>query len=150
MAGLHLDRWLNLTQRPAFLRGIDPSEHIWWRPPETFALVIVTVAICGTLSTLIASLLNYWLVHGLMLAAELRLAGVRPLVLERQPQLRETAKANGFSGQITELLRYRGVLDRVLAASVGPIHKAPRLAFGEVYLDFSDLALFWHSFCEEL
>jgi 2-polyprenyl-6-methoxyphenol hydroxylase-like FAD-dependent oxidoreductase len=27
---------------------------------------------------------------GLMLAAELRLAGVRPLVLERQPQLRET------------------------------------------------------------
>jgi len=67
MAGLHLDRWLNLTLRPAFLRGIDPSEHIWWRPPETFALVIVTVAICGTLSTLVASLLNYWLVHGLML-----------------------------------------------------------------------------------
>jgi 2-polyprenyl-6-methoxyphenol hydroxylase-like FAD-dependent oxidoreductase len=77
---------------------------------------------------------------GLMLAAELRLAGVRPLVLERQPQLRETAKANGFSGQITELLRYRGVLDRVLAASVGPIHTAPRLAFGEVYLDFTNVA----------
>ena len=67
MAGLHLDHWLNLTQRPAFLRGIDPSEHIWWRPLETFALVVVSVAICGTLSTLVASLLNYWLIHGLML-----------------------------------------------------------------------------------
>jgi 2-polyprenyl-6-methoxyphenol hydroxylase-like FAD-dependent oxidoreductase len=43
---------------------------------------------------------------GLMLACELGLAGVRPLVLERQPRLRE-AQANGFSGQIVELLRYR-------------------------------------------
>jgi 2-polyprenyl-6-methoxyphenol hydroxylase-like FAD-dependent oxidoreductase len=77
---------------------------------------------------------------GLMLAAELRLAGARPLVLERRPQLRETPRANGFSGQITELLRYRGLLDRVLAASIGPIHTAPRLPFGEVYLDFSQLA----------
>jgi 2-polyprenyl-6-methoxyphenol hydroxylase-like FAD-dependent oxidoreductase len=77
---------------------------------------------------------------GLMLAAELRLAGVRPLVLERQPQLGETPKANGFSGQITELLRYRGLLDRVVAAGIGPVHTAPRLPFGEVYLDFSHLA----------
>ena len=77
---------------------------------------------------------------GLMLAAELRLAGVQPLVLERRPQIRAIPRANGFSGQITELLRYRGVLERVLAASIGPIHKAPRLAFGEVYLDFTHLA----------
>ena len=49
---------------------------------------------------------------GLMLAGELRLAGVRPLVLERQPQMREIPKANGFNGQILELLRYRGLLDR--------------------------------------
>jgi 2-polyprenyl-6-methoxyphenol hydroxylase-like FAD-dependent oxidoreductase len=77
---------------------------------------------------------------GLMLAGELSLAGVRALVLERQSQLRETAKANGFGGQITELLRYRGMLDRVLAESIGPIHTAPRLPFGEVYLDFSRLA----------
>jgi 2-polyprenyl-6-methoxyphenol hydroxylase-like FAD-dependent oxidoreductase len=77
---------------------------------------------------------------GLMLAGELCLAGVRPLVLERQPQLREIPRANGFAGQITELLRYRGLLDRVLAASIGPIHTAPRLPFGEVYLDFSHLA----------
>ena len=37
---------------------------------------------------------------GLMLAGELRLAGVRPLVLERQPQRRDTSKANGLGGQI--------------------------------------------------
>jgi len=67
MAGLQLDRWLNLTRRPAFLRAVDPSEHIWWHPLETGALVLVSVAICGTVSTLVASLLNYWLIHGLML-----------------------------------------------------------------------------------
>jgi 2-polyprenyl-6-methoxyphenol hydroxylase-like FAD-dependent oxidoreductase len=77
---------------------------------------------------------------GLMLAGELRLAGVRSLVLERRPQLRETARASGFSGRITELLRYRGMLDRVLAASIGPIHTAPVLPFGDVHLDFSRLA----------
>jgi 2-polyprenyl-6-methoxyphenol hydroxylase-like FAD-dependent oxidoreductase len=76
---------------------------------------------------------------GLMLAAELCLAGIRPLVLERRPQLRETPRANGFSGRITELLRYRGMLDRVLEASIGPIHTAPVLAFGEVQLDLSRL-----------
>ena len=32
---------------------------------------------------------------GLMLAGELRLAGVRAVVLERSPRARETAKANG-------------------------------------------------------
>jgi 2-polyprenyl-6-methoxyphenol hydroxylase-like FAD-dependent oxidoreductase len=45
---------------------------------------------------------------GLMLAGELCLAGVRPLVLERQPRLRKIPKASGFNGQIVELLRYRG------------------------------------------
>jgi len=40
---------------------------------------------------------------GLMLAGELCLAGVRPLVLERQPRLRETPKASGFNGQIVDL-----------------------------------------------
>jgi 2-polyprenyl-6-methoxyphenol hydroxylase-like FAD-dependent oxidoreductase len=55
---------------------------------------------------------------GLMLAAELRLAGVRPLVLERQPQLRETPKAGGLGGQILQLLRYRGLLERFSAATL--------------------------------
>ena len=53
---------------------------------------------------------------GLMLACELRLAGVRPLVLERQPKIRDIPKAGGLSGQILELLRYRGELERFEAA----------------------------------
>jgi len=77
---------------------------------------------------------------GLMLAGELCLAGIRPLVLERQPGLRETPKANGFNGQIVELLRYRGLLDRVEAASGRPIRPAPAAPFGGAHLDFSRLA----------
>ena len=77
---------------------------------------------------------------GLMLAGELCLAGVRPLVLERQPRLRETPKANGFNGQIVELLRYRGLLDRVEAASGRPAGPAPGVPFGGVQLDLSHLA----------
>jgi 2-polyprenyl-6-methoxyphenol hydroxylase-like FAD-dependent oxidoreductase len=77
---------------------------------------------------------------GLMLAGELGLAGVRPLVLERQPRLRETPKANGFNGQIVELLRYRGLLDRVEAASGRPVSPAPAAPFGGMQLDFSHLA----------
>ncbi|MBB5800466.1 2-polyprenyl-6-methoxyphenol hydroxylase-like FAD-dependent oxidoreductase [Saccharothrix ecbatanensis] len=77
---------------------------------------------------------------GLMLAAELRLAGVRPLVLELRPQIRQTPKANGLGGQILRLLHYRGLLDRFEAACAGPAHPAPRYPFGGVHLDFSHLA----------
>ncbi len=76
---------------------------------------------------------------GLMLAAELCLAGVRPLVLERQPRLRETPKANGFSGQILELLRYRGLLDRLEAASADRSHPAPGFPFGGLLVDLAPL-----------
>jgi len=78
---------------------------------------------------------------GLMLAGELRLAGVRPLVLERQPRLRETPKANGFSGQILELLRYRGTAGTGSeAASTGRSHPAPGFPFGGVQVDLTHLA----------
>ena len=76
---------------------------------------------------------------GLMLAGELCLAGVRPLVLERQPQLRDTPKAGGLSGQILELLRYRGLLERFEAASTDPV-PALRLPFGGLHVDFTHLA----------
>ncbi|MFG6202046.1 FAD-dependent monooxygenase [Nonomuraea sp. JJY05] len=76
---------------------------------------------------------------GLMLAAELRLAGVRPLVLERQPRRRDTPKAGGLGGQILELLRYRGLLERFQAACTDPV-PAPRFPFGGVHLDFTQLA----------
>jgi 2-polyprenyl-6-methoxyphenol hydroxylase-like FAD-dependent oxidoreductase len=77
---------------------------------------------------------------GLMLAGELCLAGVRPLVLERQSRLRETPKANGFNGQIVELLRYRGLLDGIEAAAGRPVRPAPTAPFGGIHLDFSHLA----------
>jgi 2-polyprenyl-6-methoxyphenol hydroxylase-like FAD-dependent oxidoreductase len=76
---------------------------------------------------------------GLMLAAELRLAGVRPLVLERQPCRRDAPKAGGLGGQILDLLRYRGLLERFQAACTDPV-PAPRFPFGGVHLDFTQLA----------
>ena len=76
---------------------------------------------------------------GLMLAAELRLAGVRPLVLERRPQLRDTAKANGLGGQILQLLAYRGLMDRLEAAGSQHSHVALRYPFGTVQLDLTNV-----------
>ncbi|MFI6366112.1 FAD-dependent monooxygenase [Nocardia sp. NPDC050630] len=76
---------------------------------------------------------------GLMLAAELRLAGVRPLVLERKSQPRDIPKAGGIGGQILELLRYRGLLERCEAANTDPI-PAPRFPFGGVHVDLTHLS----------
>jgi 2-polyprenyl-6-methoxyphenol hydroxylase-like FAD-dependent oxidoreductase len=76
---------------------------------------------------------------GLMLAGELRLGGVRTLVLERDPQIRDIPKAGGLSGQILEVLRYRGLLERFEAASTDPI-PALRLPFGGMHVDFTQLA----------
>ncbi|MFJ5696903.1 FAD-dependent monooxygenase [Arthrobacter sp. NPDC093139] len=76
---------------------------------------------------------------GLMLAGELCKAGVRPLVVERQPQIREIPKAGGLGGQILELLRYRGELERFEAASTAP-RPAPRFPFGGMHVDFTRLA----------
>jgi 2-polyprenyl-6-methoxyphenol hydroxylase-like FAD-dependent oxidoreductase len=47
---------------------------------------------------------------GLLLAGELAAAGIRPLVLERQPRPVDTPKANGVVGRAAEELRRRGVL----------------------------------------
>jgi 2-polyprenyl-6-methoxyphenol hydroxylase-like FAD-dependent oxidoreductase len=76
---------------------------------------------------------------GLMLAVELCLAGVRPLVLERQPQIRDIPKAGGLSGQILQLLRYRGELERFEAAGTAA-RPAPRLPWGGMHVDFTRLA----------
>jgi 2-polyprenyl-6-methoxyphenol hydroxylase-like FAD-dependent oxidoreductase len=75
----------------------------------------------------------------MMLASELRLAGVRPLVLERQPQLGEIPKASGLGGQILELMRYRGLLERLEAACGSPSFPAPQIPYGGVHLDFTHL-----------
>ena len=75
---------------------------------------------------------------GLMLAGELALVGVRPLVVERQPQVQEVPKAGGLGGQILELLHYRGLLQRLEAAANVP-RPAPRFPFGGVHLDLTQL-----------
>lgn len=76
---------------------------------------------------------------GLMLAAELRLAWVRPVVLERSPQLRTVPKANGLGGQILQLLDYRGLSGRLaeIGTDAGPIAALP---FGDMHVDFTPLA----------
>ncbi|WP_246023225.1 FAD-dependent monooxygenase [Nocardia yunnanensis] len=76
---------------------------------------------------------------GLMLAAELRLAGVRPLVLERSPRLRTVPKANGLSGQIVQLLGYRGLAGR-LAAIATDADPAAAIPFGGMHVSFGPLA----------
>ena len=75
---------------------------------------------------------------GLMLACELRLAGVGTLVLERHPQIRNIPKAGGLSGQILALLRYRGELERFEAGTAAT--PAPRLPWGGMHVDFTPLA----------
>jgi 2-polyprenyl-6-methoxyphenol hydroxylase-like FAD-dependent oxidoreductase len=76
---------------------------------------------------------------GLMLAGELGLAGVRALVLERLPQPSEIQKAGGLSGQILELLLYRGLLERFEAAGIASV-AAPRLPWAGMHVDFTSLA----------
>jgi 2-polyprenyl-6-methoxyphenol hydroxylase-like FAD-dependent oxidoreductase len=75
---------------------------------------------------------------GLMLACELRLTGVRPVVLERRAEPSQTPKANGLGGQIVEMLDYRGLLDRFRAEAsfTGPF---PGFPFGSVPLNFATL-----------
>ena len=75
---------------------------------------------------------------GLMLAVELRLAGVRTLVLERRPQIWDIPKAGGLGGQTLHLLHYRGLLDRFEAAGGLP-RPAPRFPFGGLHIDFTSL-----------
>jgi len=77
---------------------------------------------------------------GLMLAGELRLAGARPLVLERRTEPGQVPRANGLGGQILQLLRYRGLLERFEAAGGGPVRSGDRFPFGGVHLDLAGLA----------
>jgi 2-polyprenyl-6-methoxyphenol hydroxylase-like FAD-dependent oxidoreductase len=76
---------------------------------------------------------------GLMLAAELRLGGADPVVLERLPEISQIPKGNGLIGQIVPTLDYRGLTDRFRAEATftGPV---PQFPFGSVPLDLSRLS----------
>jgi len=75
---------------------------------------------------------------GLMLAIELCLGGVTPVVLEQLPEISDIPKGNGFFGLIVPVLDYRGLLEplRTEATYAGPV---PRFFFGPLTLDFSGL-----------
>ena len=75
---------------------------------------------------------------GLMLAAELRLGGADPVVLERLPEISQIPKGNGLVGQIVPTLDYRGLTDRFRAEATytGAV---PGFPFGPLQLDFSRL-----------
>ena len=75
---------------------------------------------------------------GLMLAAELRLGGADPVVLERLPEISEIPKGNGLVGQIVPMLDYRGLTERFRAETTY-MGAAPQFPFGPLRLDFSRL-----------
>ncbi|BCJ35901.1 FAD-dependent oxidoreductase [Actinocatenispora thailandica] len=75
---------------------------------------------------------------GLLLAIELSLAGVRPLVLEALPERLPHNRANGLVGQVVRMLDRRGLYER-LAGTAGPPVPTPRYMFGGLPLDLTDL-----------
>ncbi|NUW30393.1 FAD-dependent monooxygenase [Nonomuraea sp. SMC257] len=74
--------------------------------------------------------------NGLMLACELSLAGVRPVVLERLTARAEENRANGLVGQVVRLLDHRGLHER-LTGSAEPPRPVPGFVFGALPLDLS-------------
>jgi 2-polyprenyl-6-methoxyphenol hydroxylase-like FAD-dependent oxidoreductase len=76
--------------------------------------------------------------NGLMLAGELALAGVRPVVLERLTGPAEEQRANGMVGQVVRMLDRRGLYAR-LTGSDTPPQPAPRFVFGAFPLHLAGL-----------
>jgi 2-polyprenyl-6-methoxyphenol hydroxylase-like FAD-dependent oxidoreductase len=76
---------------------------------------------------------------GLMLAIELCLGGVTPVVLDQLPDVSEIPKGNGIFGLVVPVLAYRGLLEplRAEATYAGPV---PSFFFGSLTIDFSRLA----------
>jgi 2-polyprenyl-6-methoxyphenol hydroxylase-like FAD-dependent oxidoreductase len=75
---------------------------------------------------------------GLMLACELSLAGVRPVVLERLAQPPDEIRANGLVGQVVRMLDRRGLYQRLTGDSGIP-QPAPRFFFGALPLDLAPI-----------
>jgi 2-polyprenyl-6-methoxyphenol hydroxylase-like FAD-dependent oxidoreductase len=58
--------------------------------------------------------------NGLIVACELALAGVRPVVLERLPAPSDEPKANGLVGQVVRMLDMRGLYGRFTGSAEPP------------------------------
>ncbi|MEU8178186.1 FAD-dependent monooxygenase [Microbispora hainanensis] len=72
--------------------------------------------------------------NGLMLACELSLAGVRPIVLERLNGQTKENRANGLVGQVVRVLDRRGLYER-LSGGAEPPRPSPGYVFGAMPLD---------------
>lgn len=77
--------------------------------------------------------------NGLMVACELALAGVRPVVVEKLSEQRTEQRANGLVGQIVRMMDRRGLFERV-SGSAGPPRPAPRFMFAAFPMNFGELA----------
>lgn len=75
---------------------------------------------------------------GLLLASELTLAGVRPIVLEQLPAPSTEPRANGLVGQVVRMLDRRGLYQR-LANTAGRPQPTPLYMFGGLPLQLSQL-----------
>ena len=73
-----------------------------------------------------------------MLACELSLAGVHPVVLERLTQPPDEIRANGLVGQVVRMLDRRGLYQRLTGDSEIP-QPAPKFPFGALPLDLATL-----------
>jgi len=75
---------------------------------------------------------------GLMLASELRLAGIRTLVVERRRAVSDAAKAGGINGHILEVVRHRELGARLDAAAVAP-RPGTGFPWGGIHVPFTAL-----------
>jgi 2-polyprenyl-6-methoxyphenol hydroxylase-like FAD-dependent oxidoreductase len=76
--------------------------------------------------------------NGLMLAAELRLAGVRPIVIEKLTERSTVPRANGLVGQVVRMLDRRGLYER-LSGTPDPPQPSPGFVFGAMPLPLDQL-----------
>lgn len=76
---------------------------------------------------------------GLLLAGELRLAGVAPLVLERLPERNAVPRANGLVGQVVRFLDHRGLYTRLSGDARAP-RPIPTYMFGGLPLPLAGVA----------
>src|SRR5262245_11544531 len=76
--------------------------------------------------------------NGLMLASELALAGIRPVVLEKLTAPRTEQRANGLVGQIVPMMDRRGLFER-LSGTAGPPRPVPRFRFAAFPMPFGEL-----------
>src|ERR1700676_4924515 len=74
--------------------------------------------------------------NGLMLACELALAGVRPVVLDPLPGPNPEPRANGIIGQGVRILDHRGLYEPLIDTTEPP-RPSPRHTFAAIPLDLS-------------